>query len=750
MQVSKPQALMLQTAPIQIGSQAFLGVSLGVGFRLSDPRILCHEAFVWDALSRVPQSVELYEAAMPKRHAEWLLAGHSVHAVPERELGLRTQWACSVELAGVKKQVQCRAAAVAASGSAAPAGAPGPHYASLLLDHSNSWCGAEQENPCGTQQELVPLQVMAARDTSALALSAMGALDMRWQPRARFRPTMYATLQEASTDGSHLGWPAHTDLRYFQQAAPDQWLQGAQWPAGAPYVLRGLGPQGAGFANRLPLLLPQAVCRDRGSEVFRPLSFAQQSVWFLPDADMGVMWWYGQIALDYALEDRVEHLVAALRGASEPLDAATLAQAGRKRANTKVYDIADESDQVLMPRLSDGWTWQLIESADEHPHESPAPKAYEALRQCVDAQQQFFVDIGRQREQQLAELGELPKPEPAGVVVMGAQPDVWQQRFAAMPDKLLQNTLIEGQNLRQLHLSGWTFENVVFKHCELGQSRVEDSTWKNVRFEQCSLQGALFTGLQWEQGGLSSCHGAHMVWDGVQLKALSLVASDMAQARFSKGSWDEVSLVDLYGKQGQVKGVQWQTCSLQDCNLPAWQWQQLKSTLLMLVRCQLPGLQVQRCHFDSLSAIETDLSNSDWKVCRLEVAVFDQKTQLAHSHWSDCQWLQCCANGTQAAHLQAMHCSLVDFGAMHLQAAHSRWTSCVFQNVQLLQACLREALFEACALKEARLFGADLSGSRVRYSNLIGAQTSWALAPEPGRWHSNLTTGQVDLPRRLA
>ena len=744
MQVSKPQALMLQTAPIQIGSRAFLGVSLGVGFRLSDPRILCHEAFVWDALSKAPQSVALNEAALPKRHAEWLLAGHAVHAVPERELGLRAQWACSVELAGVKKQVQCRAVANA------PAGVPGPHYARLLLDHSNSWCGAAQENPCGSPQELSPLQVIASRDTATLPLSATGALDMRWPQRVRYRPAMYATVEEASTDGSHLGWPAHTDLRYFQQAAPDQWLQAGQWPPGAPYVLRGLGPRGEGFVNALPLLQPQAVCRDRGSEVFRPLAFAQQSVWFLPDADMGVMWWYGQTGLDYPLEDRVDHLVAALRGARETLDAATLAEAGRKRSNIKEYDIAGESDHILMPRLSDGWTWQLIESADDHPHESPQPKPYADLRKGVDAQQEFFVEVGIQQQAQQSRFAELPKPKPAAPVVLAAQPDVWQQRIAAIPDKLLRNALIEGQNLRQQKWSGWTFENVVFKHCDLGHSRVEDCTWTNVRLEQCTLEGAVFAGLHWKEGGLTSCHAGHMVWDNVHLQELSLVASDMASVCFSKGAWDQVSLVDLYGNQGEVNGVQWQTCSAQDCNLPDWRWQHLKSTLLMLVRCHLPRLHVQRCHFDSMSAIEADLSASHWNVCRLEVAVFDKKTLLSHSHWSDCQVAQCCANGVQASHLQAVHCSFVDFCATHMQAPHSRWNACVFQNAQLLQACLREAVFEACALKEARLFGADLSGSRVRHSNLIGAQTSWALAPEPGHWHSNLTEDQVDLPRRRA
>ncbi len=77
----KPQAALVATTNTQIGAQPMLGISVGIGFRLDQPSILVHEAAVWEALKAAAPSLPLYEAALPKQRAEWLLAGHSVHAV---------------------------------------------------------------------------------------------------------------------------------------------------------------------------------------------------------------------------------------------------------------------------------------------------------------------------------------------------------------------------------------------------------------------------------------------------------------------------------------------------------------------------------------------------------------------------------------------------------------------------------------------------------------------------------------------
>ena len=343
MQVSKPQSALLQTAPIQIGKTAFLGISVGVGFRLSDPRVLCHEASVWTALSQVPSSVALTEVCLPKQYAEWMLIGHATQQIGPKNTKGKVQWNCSVKLADVERSLVCQA-----------------HWSNvkmvrLQLDPRHAWCGSEQENPCGASSQATQLHSRTLLGPALDPLAATGPLDMRWTARARFRPTMHATPGEAASDGSHFGWPAHTDVRYFQQAPQSQWFNAASWPLGAAYAMSGFGPKGDGYSRCLPTLSARAAHKEFGSSHFEAIDLLQQTIWFLPDSDIGVMWWRGQIRLAYLLEDPVQHLVIALSDASEPVRMQAIADVANKRAQRKERDFACESDHWLMPSVSKGW-----------------------------------------------------------------------------------------------------------------------------------------------------------------------------------------------------------------------------------------------------------------------------------------------------------------------------------------------------------------------------------------------------------
>ena len=750
MQVTKPQVLMVQTAPTQMGPRAFLGVSLGLGFRLSDPRILCHEATVWAALGQIPQSAALVETASPKRHAEWLLVGHAVHGAVPRHKDTVVEWPCSVELNGVKKALQCRALVPGRGAIRAGDSAPPPVRVQVLLDPSNAWCGAEQENPLGQPAEAAALHLCTPRGAQPSPTAATAALDMRWSPRARFRPAMYGTLQEAANDGSHMGWPAHTDLRYFQQAPSDQWMQERQWPLGAAYTLQGMGADGGGYANALPALHPQVAWQALGGGSFQSVDLAQQTVWFLPDADMGVLWWHGQIGLDYPLDDRVAHLAAAVRGAGDAFGVDALAAVALRRADRKTHDVASESDQLLLPPSSAGWTWEQIESLEEHPNESPPRKSYAELCKRVQAREAMLQQVAAEQHKQQARTVPAPKHPPAVPVVLAAEPLVWQHQLAGMAERHLRNAQLVGQDLRHMQWSDWTLEGVTFKQCMLDHSRFDKGRWKGVRLEGCSLVGATLSHLQWMQGSLQSCNATQLVWDTVQMEELSLSACDLTESRMAHCQAKRLMLVDLYGAQGQIQDSRWENCSLQNCQLPQWQWQALQGKLLLVSGCQLQGLQVQRARLDSMSAIDSDLSASRWQACRLDMLVCNEKSQLSHSQFTDCQLARLCANGTEAAGLQALHCSLPELNAKRLQAPDSVWTACDLHNAQLSQANLHGAVFETCSLKEARLFGADLRDSRMRQCNLIGMQSAWAHTAPSTQWHSNLAAGHVDLPRRQA
>ncbi|WP_039756210.1 hypothetical protein, partial [Chromobacterium haemolyticum] len=128
----KPQSALLSTSRTQIGVQAQLRIAAGIGFRLSDPRVLAHEAAVWEAIKATEPALPLHEPGMPKRYAEWLLLGHA-HYRAGREVAAKVDWVASVELAGVGKKVLCQA-------PAAPA-ADGSLHARLALDPRQAAAG---------------------------------------------------------------------------------------------------------------------------------------------------------------------------------------------------------------------------------------------------------------------------------------------------------------------------------------------------------------------------------------------------------------------------------------------------------------------------------------------------------------------------------------------------------------------------------------------------------------------------------
>ena len=89
MKFSKPQQLLVLTAPVKFGRSSHLGVTVGFGFRLSDPRILAHETEIWAAMESAPMSFKALDEGMPKPFAEWLMAGHARRPAKEEAEG---QW----------------------------------------------------------------------------------------------------------------------------------------------------------------------------------------------------------------------------------------------------------------------------------------------------------------------------------------------------------------------------------------------------------------------------------------------------------------------------------------------------------------------------------------------------------------------------------------------------------------------------------------------------------------------------------
>lgn len=736
----KPQAALISTSRTQIGSQAQLRLGVGIGFRLSDPRVLAHEASVWEAIKAAAPSVPLFEPGMPKQHAEWLLLGHA-HYRGGREPEGSVNWSASAELGKVGKRLSCHAAG--------QLGADGCLRASLELDHRQAAAGHDGANPCGLPSHTPPLQLLCGLGAKPAALAALGPLGLDWPERRQWQPARPRSIAAMAEDGTHLGWPAATDLRIFQQAAPDQWSRERVWRSGECFALRGMGPAGQGFAGKLPALTAVALAGRHAGALSEQAELALQTVWFLPDWDLGVMWWNGFLPLDYPLQEDISQLLVALKDCAEPLDLAGLKAFAWRRADVADQDPMLLSDHPLMPDPGRGWVWEQILAVEDHPGQTPAPLSHEQIGDRMRQQWQAFEQAQRDQIKLRAFARDSEKCLATTPTAASSRID-WRQRL----EQDEAGELCE-QTLSGVDLSGLDFEQRHWRQMRFEQCRFDLCSWRQCRFEQvsfvdCSFTGARLEQVSWTDGGAQRCKLERSAWHEAVLQRVNLEDCRLDGVVFIGGSWQAVTVQGQGGDQGRVAQMRWDRVSFYQVTGENWRVEEVRADGLDLVRSALRGAHWRHCQLLKFSALESDLSASLWQRCGLTLAVISYHSSLKQALLEDCELTKCCWQALQADGVHLEYCTCLHFCIGKLQAPGSRWNGCVLDGAKAVNANLAGAVFQACSLRDVALQGADLSESRLEDCNLIDANTAWILPAAAGGWQGNLDAGLQDLPRRSA
>ncbi|TCW77479.1 type VI secretion protein [Burkholderia sp. SRS-46] len=733
----KPQAALVATTRTQIGPTPMLGISVGVGFRLSDPAILVHEAAVWVALKAAAPSVPLTEAAMPKRCAEWLLAGHSVHHAPAHAHGRAVDWAAWVELDGVRKTVSCRAKADEQSEREA--------CARLAIDHTQAVAGGLRENPLGIASGVAPLQRVGALGVGPEPLAAMGALASDWPERRQWMPSRPGTLEAMARDGTHMGWPERMDLRYFQQAAPDQWSRRDSWTPGARFELGGFGARGAGFAGTLPRLSAVALVTRTDRPGVEQVALLQQTVWLLPDHDIGVLWWNGSIPTEYVLDDAPAMLVTAVKEADERIDAGALMAFAAQRTDLTAADPTRHVDHALMPSVERGWTWELILDTEDHPRFSPPPRSRAEIGARL-ARFRSSLEEARDGQARLRAFQDTMKE--TALPVAPSDGHDWRKYFSEAGDTELRETTIRDADLSGLRFDGRRMEMVRFERCRFDRSAWTNCQLSHVHAVDCSFVNATLDDVTWRGGSLARSQLQGGAWRNVELQQISLEECTLDDIAITGGTWSMVLVRGRGGARGVVQDIAWDSVSWNEVDARDWTWRRVRAENLNLVECKVANLAVTQCTLTKSSALLSDLSESTWQRSTLSLTVLSHGTSIDRARFGDCVFQSCSVQALHAEALQVDHCTFVQLNAQHLKAERSSWTSTVLDGANAMYACLAGASFDRCSLKEAILYGADLRETRMRDCNLIRARTSWAYLPGMGAWQGNLNAGRIDVPRR--
>jgi uncharacterized protein YjbI with pentapeptide repeats len=717
MRVVKPQPALANFSPTQWGSQAQMCVAIGVGFRLSDPRILAHEASVWEALRATPTVAPLSEVGMAKQSAEWLLAGQTQCVFSSLELGLVRDWTAQVRLAKSEKKISAQ--------SKLMEDAHGRTLGCLSVDHTESIQGANAANPAGHPGASAPLQLMTWTGPQPAALAGMTPIDARWPARRQWMPQFSSTLEGMAADGSHMGWPKDTDKRYFQQAAPDQWSNELAWPQGANYELRGFGAGACGFKGSLPKLSPEIVM-VRG-EATESVVLVQQTVWFLPDHDLGVMWWSGSVNLSHPLDDSLSMMVVALREVGLNAKAADMLEFAKRRTNLKAPDISAQSDLPLLPALGNGWAWEQILNADQHPRDRRVPLSYGQLREQITEEEERMAKVDSEMQELHHEPSALALTKPT---LSNAEhdPKAWKTQLAKSKDQQLSDQTFTQQNFKGHDWTGWALTNVRFVSCVMDSVCWKNCVFENVEFIDTSFDQSQWINVSWAQGEMTRCKADRAKWQNTSLTHLRWVACELNACEVKGGKWTHLWMDD----------VKWLSSF----------WRELSTENLAVMNSKLQGLRVRECTLDKLSVLESDASGSQWVQSRFIHTAFVQGTDLSGSLWQDCDCTNTCWSGLMAPRARIEHCS---FSNLNAQSAHlelSVWLFCKLDDAQFLNADLRQASFESTSLRGALLSGALLQKSQVTNSNLMHVNTANSVQSSAGLWRNNLVAGAVMLPER--
>jgi len=300
-----------------------------------------------------------------------------------------------------------------------------------------------------------------------------------------------------------------------------------------------------------------------------------------------------------------------------------------------------------------------------------------------------------------------------------------------------------------MRFENWYLENVRFEFCHLGESNWLDSHWSQVDFSDCTLTAGHWQKVQWQQGALERGQFSDMVWTEVEIIDVRFQHAQIANHSVLKGSWAQVLMEYVNGQN-----IHWHELQVNGLTLSQSEfthefiWNSSKFENLFVLETQLRKVHVNFCHINKLSAIQSNLSESQWTNSRLLYAVISHRSEITQSKWIDCECMNACWAGLRAEGLEIQHCSFVHLNAQGIMMSGSHWRNCILNDAIFLNADAQACQFHMSSLKGALLSGALLQGSLVEHCNLIRVNTANAVHSEDGRWSDNLIAGLIDQPKR--
>ncbi|MFZ6675473.1 DUF2169 domain-containing protein [Undibacterium sp. Xuan67W] len=434
MKIIKPLTLGVLHKPYQMGGRNFFVVSALGFFRLGavNERFLS-ESLQWPFVtSSLPKGQPLDEV-MPKQHAEVIVLGNAYTPGGQPCTELLVQL-CMTDVSGTPSINKCLRItgnrnwsssifSTTHSSRATP-------FSAMPLDYEHAFGGSgHPENPLGRGYAGGRLSALFKRKSGAMpnishinepdyspwqqrTPAGLGPQNITWAPRNK----KLGTYNQAWLDHDAPGLARDIDWSVFNLAPPDQRAKGF-FQGGENYCLHHLHPKKTQIEGKLPQFQARAFIQKIGQfgQTVSEVAMQMDTVWFLPEYELGIVVYHGQVEVQDSDALDVTSLMVAYEHSDTPKSLAhyQMVMALRLDPATAALHVFNES--------------QL--AADYSPEEK--------VRRCESQKQAENVDLAKRQEQlDLADAqfwldqGSAPPP---GYVVPRATP----QEFGLVTTELV-------------------------------------------------------------------------------------------------------------------------------------------------------------------------------------------------------------------------------------------------------------------------------------------------------------------------
>lgn len=700
MQIIKPQQLIFLNGRYQIATQSYLGISVVTGFYLSKPDHFACEADIWAGWEQAPMSYRVLDLAEPKPCAEFLLAG-SAHT-PEA-------W---VSIGDLSRRWRLRS-------DHRPSGKRGTR---LALDHSLSYGGeGYAENPFGRGHKdgRYPLLMLLNNGVEQPnePLAAPGPLSPHFTARKQWLDNVSSVMGDKKyLQTLFPGYPQALDRRYFQLAPPAQRLAQGEWPDDIVYELAGFLPDSGVIRGTMPRVRARAFYSDKyNAQQLSVLPLERKTLWLLPDCDLGLMVFTGQLALDYLTAQPLDTLALALDSLDTPRGEAYFRTIIARRQTKCDGEFGAFYDPDLMPPEM---TMNAIYAKEHNPmslHYLPGVRHgsmahYQTLRQKV---QEHLRKNHRQEAMQ---------PEK---IDWKAFPCTDRYTLTQLADEK-QPAVIEGEIFTDQSMAGKSLENMTFRQCQFVGCRLSDIALENCQFEFCHFEECHFSDSRFARCTLNKSRftDSHFTNTSLQKCMLEQVNFSVllaSQLHSQNSVWRGCQFDSCDLDKAVFTGDEMESCSFVNCQLCGMRCLAVKLTGFVFQQCNMAAASFQQGDLQRGSLLACECARMEWRECQLKSTTLQNDCGLESTTFTECLLGQIGFRGVDLSASVFTCCTLSETSFESARVSSGRFIRCEMAGCNLKDAILCKSLWEKTSLQQAVLHHADLRHARFDNCNLVGA-----------------------------